>query len=149
MKNVTITLDRETAAWTRVHAARRNLSVSRFVGEVLREHMRESREYDGSMKLNAPRRLSFTPSARHTTAPPRSASTPPLERLKATLVTISARPTLIHNSCGSWSKLRREGEAPAEPGSDAARQWRARMGSRPLRVHSASARWGTAPINAK
>ena len=50
MKNVTITLDRETAAWTRVHAARRNLSVSRFVGEVLREHMREAREYDVAMK---------------------------------------------------------------------------------------------------
>ena len=50
MKNVTITLDRETAAWTRVHAAQRNLSVSRFVGEVLREHMREAREYDVAMK---------------------------------------------------------------------------------------------------
>jgi len=50
LKNVTITLDRETAAWTRVHAAQRNLSVSRFVGEVLREHMRESREYDEAMK---------------------------------------------------------------------------------------------------
>ncbi len=50
IKNVTITLDRETAAWTRVHAAQRNLSMSRFVGEVLRGHMRESREYDGSMK---------------------------------------------------------------------------------------------------
>jgi len=50
MKNVTITLDRETAAWTRVHAARRNLSVSRFVGDVLREHMREAREYDVAMK---------------------------------------------------------------------------------------------------
>jgi hypothetical protein len=50
MKNVTITLDKETAAWTRVHAAQRNLSVSRFVGEVLREHMREVREYDAAMK---------------------------------------------------------------------------------------------------
>src|SRR6266853_5020054 len=50
MKNVTITLDRETAAWTRVHAAQRNQSVSRFVGEVLREHMREAREYDVAMK---------------------------------------------------------------------------------------------------
>jgi len=50
VKNVTITLDSETAAWTRVHAAQRNLSVSRFVGEVLRGHMRESREYDEAMK---------------------------------------------------------------------------------------------------
>ena len=50
MKNVTITLDKETAAWTRVHAAQRNLSVSRFVGEVLRKHMRESGEYEAAMK---------------------------------------------------------------------------------------------------
>jgi len=50
MKNVTITLDQETAAWTRVHAAQRNLSVSRFVGEVLREHMHEAREYEAAMK---------------------------------------------------------------------------------------------------
>ena len=36
MKNVTITLDEETAKWTRVHAAERDMSLSRFVGEVLR-----------------------------------------------------------------------------------------------------------------
>jgi hypothetical protein len=50
MKKITIALDEKTAAWTRVHAARRNLSVSRFVGEVLREHMRESRKYNAAMK---------------------------------------------------------------------------------------------------
>ena len=50
MKKVKIVLDEKTAAWTCVHAARRNLSVSRFVGEVLRERMRESREYDAAMK---------------------------------------------------------------------------------------------------
>ena len=46
MKNVTITLDEGTAAWARVHAAEQNMSLSRFVGEVLRERMRKSREYE-------------------------------------------------------------------------------------------------------
>ena len=50
MKNVTVTLDEETAAWARVYAARRNMSVSRFVGELLRERMSESREYEEAMR---------------------------------------------------------------------------------------------------
>ncbi len=50
MKNVTITLDEETAGWARVHAAQRNVSLSRFVGELLRQHMRESREYEEAMR---------------------------------------------------------------------------------------------------
>ena len=50
MKNVTITLDGETAAWARVHAAQRNVSLSRFVGELLHQHMRESREYEEAMR---------------------------------------------------------------------------------------------------
>jgi hypothetical protein len=56
MKNVTITLDTKTAAWARVYAARHNLSLSRFVGELLRERMHESREYEEAMRryLSAP-----------------------------------------------------------------------------------------------
>jgi len=50
MKNVTITLDIKTAAWARVYAARHNLSLSRFVGELLRERMQESREYEEAMR---------------------------------------------------------------------------------------------------
>lgn len=50
MKNVTITLDEETAAWARVYAAQHNTSVSRFVGDLLRERMHESREYDAAMR---------------------------------------------------------------------------------------------------
>ena len=50
MKNITITLDAKTAAWARVHAAKHNKSVSRLVGEMLQEHMRESREYDEAMR---------------------------------------------------------------------------------------------------
>jgi len=50
MKNVTITLDPQTAAWLRVYAARHNTSVSRFVGELLRERMREGKEYEQAMR---------------------------------------------------------------------------------------------------
>jgi len=50
VKNVTITLDEETATWARVHAAKQNVSLSRFVGELLRQHMRESREYEEAMR---------------------------------------------------------------------------------------------------
>ena len=50
MKNLTITLDEETAAWARVHAARHNMSVSRMVGEMLQRNMREHAEYDRAMR---------------------------------------------------------------------------------------------------
>jgi hypothetical protein len=50
MKNVTITLDEETATWARVYAAERNSSVSRMVGEMLRERMLDSRAYDEAMR---------------------------------------------------------------------------------------------------
>ncbi len=50
MKNVTITLDEETAAWARVHAAKGRISLSRFVGELLRDRMQESREYEEAMR---------------------------------------------------------------------------------------------------
>ena len=50
MKNVTITLDEKTAAWARVYAAEHNTSVSRIVGEMLGQRMREHREYDQAMR---------------------------------------------------------------------------------------------------
>ena len=49
MKNVTVTLDEQTAAWARVYAARREMSLSRFLGELLHARMRESREYEDAM----------------------------------------------------------------------------------------------------
>jgi hypothetical protein len=45
MKNITITLDAQSATWARVQAAERDMSLSRFVGEMLREKMRHSRDY--------------------------------------------------------------------------------------------------------
>lgn len=50
MKNITITLDEKTAAWARAHAARRQMSLSRYVGDVLERTMRESREYERAMR---------------------------------------------------------------------------------------------------
>ena len=47
MKNITITLDEETAAWVRIQAAEQNKSVSRFVGE----HLQTSDE--GSPRIPA------------------------------------------------------------------------------------------------
>jgi hypothetical protein len=45
MKNITITLDEETAAWVRAQAAEQNKSVSRFVGEHMQSSMKDRREY--------------------------------------------------------------------------------------------------------
>lgn len=50
MKNVTITLDEKTAGWARTHAARHNMSLSRFIGEVLNQKMGEARDYDRAMR---------------------------------------------------------------------------------------------------
>ncbi len=50
MKNVTITLDQQTAAWIRVQAAKLNMSVSRFVGELLHKQMTDAQTYNESMQ---------------------------------------------------------------------------------------------------
>jgi len=39
MKNITITLEEEVARWVRIEAAKRETSVARLVGEMLKEHM--------------------------------------------------------------------------------------------------------------
>jgi len=48
-RNVTITLEAEVARWARVTAAERDMSVARFVGELLRERMLADRAYEASM----------------------------------------------------------------------------------------------------
>ena len=50
MKNLTITLDEKTAAWARVYAAQHGKSVSRLLGEILQERMREARDYNEAMR---------------------------------------------------------------------------------------------------
>jgi len=50
MRNVTVTLDEETARWARIEAARRDLSVSSLLRELLREHMGGRESYAGAME---------------------------------------------------------------------------------------------------
>lgn len=50
MKNVTITLDEKVARWVRVWAAENDTSVSRFVGEVLKERMNTELAYKRAHK---------------------------------------------------------------------------------------------------
>jgi len=50
MKNVTITLDEEVARWARIRAAERETSVSRLVGEMLREKMQAEDDYEAAMQ---------------------------------------------------------------------------------------------------
>lgn len=58
VRNVTITLDEETARWARIEAARRDTSLSRFVGELLEERMRRDDRYREAMRrfLSRPRK---------------------------------------------------------------------------------------------
>lgn len=50
MRNVTITLEEEVARWVRVRAAEENTSVSRLVGELLRQQMKDEQAYGAAMK---------------------------------------------------------------------------------------------------
>jgi len=56
MKNVTITLDEETARWARIAAAYRGTSVSRLVGEILREHCQHDAAYEAAAERFLQRR---------------------------------------------------------------------------------------------
>ncbi len=51
LRNVTITLEEEVARWARVEAARRDTSVSRLLGGILKERMVETDEYEKTMRL--------------------------------------------------------------------------------------------------
>ena len=60
MKNVTITLDEEVARWARIRAAEEDTSLSRLVGEWLREKMLDEINYQTSMQnylAQSPREL--------------------------------------------------------------------------------------------
>ncbi len=48
LKNVTVTLDEETAHWARVEAARRDTSVSKLLGEILQTEMRQEAQYEAA-----------------------------------------------------------------------------------------------------
>lgn len=50
MKNITITLDDDTARWARISAAEREISVSRYISALVHKDLRQSREYEEAMR---------------------------------------------------------------------------------------------------
>ncbi len=50
MKNVTVTLQPEVARWARVQAAEQDMSMSRFLGELLRKEMTGQAAYEAAMQ---------------------------------------------------------------------------------------------------
>lgn len=50
MKNVTITVEDAALEWARIEAAKRNTSVSRLVGEMIAEKMRQEDAYTLAMQ---------------------------------------------------------------------------------------------------
>lgn len=70
MKNVTVTLDEDAMQWARVRAAEKNMSLSRFIGELLHERMRHTHEYVEAMngwRSELPVRLKQDPNDRYLT----------------------------------------------------------------------------------
>jgi hypothetical protein len=49
MKNVTITLEEEVADWSRIEAAKNRVSVSRWIGTILKEKMQDEAGYRQAM----------------------------------------------------------------------------------------------------
>ena len=69
MKNVTVTLPEEVAAWLRVRAAEDGRSVSRWLAELLEGMRRGEDEYDLAMErllARKPRRLNWVDGRRPT-----------------------------------------------------------------------------------
>jgi len=50
LRNVTVTLHEEVARWARLEAARNDTSVSRLLGEILRQRMLEADGYERAMR---------------------------------------------------------------------------------------------------
>ena len=51
LRNVTITLEEDVAEWARIEAAKRDTSVSKLVGEMLREKRLQSDDYQAAYLL--------------------------------------------------------------------------------------------------
>ena len=50
MKNVTVTMDEDTARWVRIEAAQRGTSVSRLIGELLQQQRLQNSEYRAALE---------------------------------------------------------------------------------------------------
>ena len=50
LRNITMTVEEDVARWARMEAARKELSVSRMLGGILRERMAEEDQYESAMR---------------------------------------------------------------------------------------------------
>ena len=50
LRNITITLEEDLARWARVEAARSDMSVSRFLAEILKERMMQKDNYEAAKR---------------------------------------------------------------------------------------------------
>jgi hypothetical protein len=50
LRNVTVTLEEDVARWARLEAARKDTSVSRLLGEILKERMLDQDVYELAMR---------------------------------------------------------------------------------------------------
>jgi len=50
LRNVTVTLEENVAHWARVEAARKEMSLSRLLGSILKQRMLESEGYQRAMR---------------------------------------------------------------------------------------------------
>lgn len=50
LRNVTITVEEDVALWARMEAARRDTSVSRLLGDILKQRMTENDNYEKAMR---------------------------------------------------------------------------------------------------
>ena len=50
LRNVTVTLEEDVAQWARIEAARRDTSVSRLLGALLKERMEAQDDYEKAMR---------------------------------------------------------------------------------------------------
>ena len=59
LRNVTVTLEEHVAQWARMEAARKETSVSRLLGGILKERMMEKDRYEGAMRRALARKAFF------------------------------------------------------------------------------------------
>jgi hypothetical protein len=55
LRNITVTLEENVARWARLEAARKETSVSRLLGAILKERMLDGDGYDSAMRRSLAR----------------------------------------------------------------------------------------------
>jgi len=62
LRNITVTLEERVARWARLEAAKRETSVSRLLGEILKQRMEQIDEYGRAMRRALARKPLSKPS---------------------------------------------------------------------------------------